>query len=89
MEEKNTGKGVLTLTDRKIFKMDGVIDIAAFDEECVLLNTEIGRITVEGNGLKIECLSENGDILIKGNISGIFCADVKNGRKGIFGGLFS
>ncbi|MBE6635275.1 MAG: sporulation protein YabP [Ruminococcaceae bacterium] len=88
METNNTLKGTVTLIDRRILKMDGVSDIAAFDEECVILNTGIGRITVEGTGLKIESLSECGDILIKGNISGIFSSESEPIKRGFFGRIF-
>ncbi len=88
MESNNVLKGTVTLIDRRILRMDGVSDIAAFDEECVILNTGLGKITVEGAGLKIESLSENGDILIKGSISGIFCAESEPAKRGFLGRIF-
>lgn len=87
METANT-KQVITLTDQKVFSMGGVIDIAGFDEECVILDTTLGKITVEGREMKIESLTKDGgNILIKGEINGIYCAVTPTKKKGFFGRL--
>lgn len=78
-------KQSITLVDRRILTMGGVNDIAGFDEDCVILDTTMGRITVEGKEMKIESLTkEGGNILIKGDISGIFCSDTPAKKKGLF-----
>ena len=80
-----TDKQSITLVNRRILTMGGVDDIAGFDEDTVILDTSMGRITVEGKGMKIESLTkEGGNILITGDISGIFCSDIPVKKKGLF-----
>ena len=53
----------ITVTNLKTFSMPGVIDIAAFDGDYILLETGLGNISVEGRELKIQSLTkENGEI---------------------------
>lgn len=85
-----------TLKDRTVtvilgssFSMYGVEDIRGFDEGYVSLDTSSGKISVEGERLKIESLSkEDGHIYISGNVSGVFCDVEKNAKKGIMKRLF-
>ncbi len=89
MENNIVSKGVVTLTDGKILTMNGVKDIAGFDEEYIILDTGLGRIGVEGKDMKIESLSsDGGDILIKGTINGFFRTENPERKKGIFGKIF-
>lgn len=82
---EGTEKQSITLVNRRILTMGGVDDIAGFDEDTVILDTSMGRITVEGKGMKIESLTkEGGNILITGDISGIFCSDTPVKKKGLF-----
>ena len=82
---ETTEKHSITLVNRRILTMGGVDDIAGFDEDMVILDTSMGRITVEGKGMKIESLTkEGGNILITGDISGIYCSDTPVKKKGLF-----
>ena len=81
-------KHTLTLSEMKELRTNGVKNVVGFDEGSVLLETDLGRLTVEGSDLKIESLSkENGEIVIVGNVSGIFYSGDKS-NKGFFGKLF-
>lgn len=74
----------IVITLGKSFSMYGVDDIRGFDEGYVSLNTKSGKITVEGNDLKIESLSkEDGHIYVSGDISGVFCESEVEKSKGI------
>ncbi len=89
MENNISAKGTVTLIDGKVLTMDGVRDIAGFDEEYIILDANIGRIVVEGKGMKIESLtSDGGNILIKGNISGFFKSEIPTRKKGILHKIF-
>ena len=64
----------ITINSWHTLKMNGVKCVAQFDEEYVSLDTDHGRINIEGNELRIEALTkERGEIEIAGKISGIFC----------------
>ena len=75
----------ISVTNLKTFTMSGVIDIAAFDGEYVLLNTSLGKISVEGQDLKIQSLiKESGEILVTGEITGVFVTPVKEKKRLFF-----
>jgi len=78
----------LSIINMKILTMNGVIDIAAFDEEYILLDTSVGNVSIEGNNLKITSLSsDNGEIIIHGDISGFYTSP-KGKRAGMLKRLF-
>lgn len=88
MEEIKNLYGTLILKDRKELSLNGVKNVLGFDEGVVTLMSELGRVTVEGEGLKIESLTkENGEILITGKISGVYFSEEKITR-GVFGRFF-
>lgn len=74
----------ITVTDRKSVEIDAVTSVRAFDEDGVLLETPLGKISVEGHDMKIENFEKaSGKILITGNVIGVFYlekADKKKGR---------
>ena len=79
-------KQELKITEWQNMSLGGVEDIAGFDEGIVILETKSGRISVEGDNLKIEGLSrESGEIFIRGNISGVFKSEGEK-KRGFFGG---
>jgi formylmethanofuran dehydrogenase subunit C len=92
MEENsktNYNKQVITLTSGQTLTANGVLDIAAFDENGVVLDTLSGSVTVEGEELKIESLEKNGGfIVVTGKISGFFRTDKPVVKKGLFGRIF-
>jgi sporulation protein YabP len=78
----------ITVSDRKSVEVDNISSVRAFDEDGVLLESPLGKISVEGRELKIENFEKaTGRILISGSIIGVFYlekADKKKGR-GLFG----
>lgn len=78
-------KQVLTVINGEVLTLNGVLNILRFDEGTVTLQTSRGRIIVEGEGLAIESLDKNGgDILIKGDISGVYRYEEPEGKSGFF-----
>ena len=68
MEEKiRTGSHKLTLQNRSGVTLTGVKDVVAFDENQVVLDTELGLLTIKGKDLHVNRLSlEKGEIDIEG-----------------------
>ncbi len=80
---------MLTIKSRNIICLNGVINVASFDENFVILEIADGRVNIEGERLKIESLSrDGGDIEITGRIDGVFYAKEKTAKK-LFRGLFA
>ena len=66
-------KNELLLINRTELSLDGVHSISSFDEDYLELDTELGKMSVEGAELKIEEFIQNsGKIKIKGKINAIF-----------------
>ena len=78
----------LTVKERNKINLNGIMNVMSFDESYVTLETNEGRICIEGEGLKIESLSQNGgEIQITGRVNGVFYSKEKRG-KGAFYRLF-
>ena len=78
----------LNVRERNRLTLNGVSNIESFDDGYITLEIGEGRISVEGEGLKIESLCrEGGEIQITGKINGVFYSDKKK-LSGKFRGLF-
>lgn len=75
-------KQKLILTDKKDLEIEGVESIVAFDEAYISIDTSLGRLSVEGRGLKVDDLSkQTGKIHIIGEIDSIFYTEAS--KRGI------
>ena len=73
----------LLITGWHNMRLSGVKNVRAFDEDYVTLETDVGKINVEGKELRIESLSKDkGDIEIVGNITGVYYSEDKKASKG-------
>lgn len=62
----------LALKERKTLTMTGVTEVVSFDENAVIVNTDLGRLTVQGQQLQLKTLSvEGGQIAVEGNIAAL------------------
>ena len=79
----------ITVDNRRFFKADGVKEIVSFDEYSVVLNTEKGKLVINGNGLHIQELSvDTGVVCIDGQINELIYIDASEPKKsGLFGRL--
>lgn len=76
------------LEDRKHLSVSGVSDIDSFDEQTVVLFTDMGELTVKGYDLHINKLNvETGELTMEGEISSLVYSD--QDKRGSGGGLFS
>ena len=76
-----SGKGVeallqeshsLRLTERKSLSVTGVTEVVRFDEDAVVLQTDMGTLTVQGEQLQLKELSvEGGRVTVEGTISAL------------------
>ena len=79
----------LVLEDRRALTVSGVSDVDSFDELTVIIYTDLGELTVKGEGLHINRLNvETGELTLEGSIQSLSYADVHSRSGGIFGRLF-
>ena len=72
-ERKNLNTGViqnLILENRGKLSISGVNDVLSFDDQVVMVETELGLLTVKGEDLRINKLSiDTSEVIIEGDIS--------------------
>ena len=73
-EDRNTLKTEviqnLILENREKLNISGVIDVLSFDDQVVMVETELGLLTVKGEKLRINKLSiDTSEVIIEGDIS--------------------
>lgn len=79
----------LILEDRHALTVSGVEDIDSFDEETVVLFTNMGELTVKGSGLHINKLSvDTGELSVEGEIHSLIYTNDEPRRGGFFSRLF-
>lgn len=74
MEEKKIVKKLhnLILEDRRNVTVSGVSDVDSFDEQTVILFTELGELTIQGSNLHMNKLNiETGEVIIEGEIDSV------------------
>lgn len=89
-EKKNPGMPHnLMLEDRRSLTVSGVSDVDSFDEETVVIFTDMGELTVRGSDLHINRLSvEVGELTVEGNISALIYSDDQPKNGGFFSRVF-
>ena len=88
MEHSSNGvnKQSLVLEDRRFLSVNGVNDVASFDEQTIVAQTVMGELTVAGSELKIDSFStQTGDLSVEGNIVSLGFSE----RTESVGGFFS
>lgn len=78
----------VTFTDQNVIiesrgkiSISGVKDVISFDDETVLLDTSLGKLTVKGDGLRIVSFrTETGELTADGKIhAAVYMGDEKSG----------
>ncbi len=63
-------KHSLSLKNRERVTLDGVLSVTGFDEGAVMLETALGPLSIEGEGLRVtKLLLEAGEVAVEGKIS--------------------
>ena len=71
----------IILENRKKLSISGVNDVLSFDDQVVIVDTELGLLTVKGENIKITKLSlDTAEVIIEGDISSMSYTD-KNVEK--------
>lgn len=78
----------IILENRNKLNISGVQDVLSFDDQVVIIETDLGLLTVKGENLKINKLSiDTEEVIIEGEINNLGYSD--HTKKDQEGGLFS
>lgn len=81
-ERKTISTGViqnLILENRGKLSISGVLDVLSFDDQVVILETELGLLTVKGENIRINKLSiDTSEVIVEGDISYLAYSDKEN-----------
>ena len=85
-ERKSIGVSViqnLLLENRGKLSITGVLDVLSFDDQVVIVETELGLLTVKGESLRINKLSiDTSEVVVEGDISSLSYSDKEFDKKG-------
>ncbi|MDA8065103.1 MAG: sporulation protein YabP [Thermaerobacter sp.] len=77
---------LVSLVDRQKLTVSGVEQVASFDEEEVVLATDLGNLTIRGRELRIQQLNlEDGSFAVEGTLSSLSYTEGR-GRRARGGG---
>lgn len=78
----------IILENREKLSISGVLDVLSFDDQIVILETELGLLTVKGDNLRINKLSlDTAEVIIDGEIYNLGYSEKDADQKS--NGLFS
>ena len=79
MEENLNVVQNVIIESRKRLNISGVKDVSSFDDETILLDTVFGKMTIKGDGLRVESFNTStGEIVTNGKIHAVvYMSDTK------------
>ena len=84
-ERKTISTGViqnLILENRGKLSISGVLDVLSFDDQIVIVETELGLLTVKGENLRINKLSiDTSEVIVEGDIASLVYSENKGTDK--------
>lgn len=84
---KNNAKAItqnIIIENREKMNVSGVMDVESFDDENIVLHTELGVLVIKGQQLHINKLSiESGELVIEGEITSCMYTDEDISSKGL------
>ncbi len=79
----------MILENRKNLHVTGVKDVAEFNDEKVVLNTELGELTIDGERLNIsQFAQETGELMLEGKIDTLIYNENQKNEGGFFSRIF-
>ena len=79
----------IVLENREKLSISGVRDVLSFDDQVVILETELGLLTIKGENIRVNKLSiDTSEVITEGKISCISYSD-KNMENDKGGGILS
>ena len=78
----------LILENREKLNITGILDVLSFDDQVVMIETELGLLTAKGQNLRINKLSiDTSEVIVEGEVSYLAYSDMAQNKSS--GGLLS
>ena len=86
IEERKSMSGTtiqnLVLENREKLSVSGVLDVLSFDDQVIIIETELGLLNVKGDNLRINKLSlDTSDFVVDGKINSLTYSDSETSIK--------
>ena len=81
----------IVLENREKLSISGVLDVLSFDDQIIIVETELGLLTIKGEDLRMNKLSiDTSETIVNGNIMQIAYSEntVDKKGEGIFSKIF-
>jgi len=82
----------IILENREKLTISGVLDVLSFDDQIVIVETDLGLLTVKGENIRINKLSlDTTEIIVEGKIFSLSYSEKnldKNSNSGFLGKIF-
>lgn len=73
----------LVLENREKLSISGVLDVLSFDDQVVIVETELGLLNVKGDNLRINKLSiDTSEVIVEGEIYSLSYSEKSADKKG-------
>lgn len=87
IEERKSISGAtiqnLILENRQKLSISGGLDVLSFDDQVVIVETELGLLNIKGENLRINKLSiDTSEVIIEGDIYSLLYSDKSSDKKG-------
>ena len=84
-ERKNLSSTViqnLVLENREKLSISGVLDVLSFDDQVIIVETELGLLNVKGENLRINKLSiDTSEVVVEGDIYSMVYSEKDTNKK--------
>lgn len=71
----------LILENREKLTITGVLDVLSFDDQVVIVETDLGLLNIKGEGLRINKLSiDTSEVIVEGEIYNLAYSDKKTDK---------
>lgn len=86
IEERKSISGTtiqnLILENREKLSISGVLDVLSFDDQVVIVETELGLLNVKGDNLRINKLSiDTSEVVVEGDIYSLVYSEKSSDKK--------
>lgn len=90
MEEKNKNRShSLIMNDRRSIVLTGITDVGCFDEDSIMLYTDLGSVLIKGEKLQVNNIdTESGNFEAEGKVFSVIYGDKKQKNQSFFSKVF-